>query len=281
MKQLLVWWQHCLPQNFLSRVLGMLANCRCQWVKNTWINWFIRHFAVNLSEAVVQDPKQFPDFNAFFTRQLKKGARHLADATVISPVDGTISAIGYLANDKLLQAKGRSYSLCCLLGRDEKLAHQFANGAFLTAYLAPKDYHRIHMPLTGRLLTMQYIPGRLFSVNGQSVKHIDRLFARNERVVCTFASEHGLFAMIAVGAMVVGSITTVWHGVVNTPRRNKPHTWHYDAQRIVLEKGTEFGHFKLGSTVILIFQARQIAWKANLQGSAPLKMGQGLAEGIA
>lgn len=275
MKKLSIWWQYCLPQHFLSRLVGALANCRCRFIKSPLITLFIRYFQVNLSESVIEDYHQFANFNDFFTRKLKANARPIQTG-IISPVDGSVSALGRIAQDQILQAKGHLYSVADLLGDDQTLANQFYNGLFLTAYLAPKDYHRIHIPLSARLLSMRYVPGHLFSVSEKTVTHVDGLFAKNERVIFTFESERGLFALVAVGALIVGSIVTVWHGVVNTRRQKITH-WDYADKVIRFNKGEEIGYFKLGSTVILLFEQNQRDWCSRLQAGSTLRVGQPIA----
>ena len=209
-----------------------------------------------MDEALDSDIASYLSFNAFFTRALKAGARPLATADLICPVDGAISQFGAIEKDQIFQAKGHSYSTAAVLGGDPVLAAQFQDGSFATLYLSPKDYHRIHMPCDGRLSRMIYVPGELFSVNPTTARGVPGLFARNERVVCIFESAHGPFALILVGATIVGSMATVWHGVVNPPRLPDVRQWHYDAsgeQNIGLKQGEEMGRFLLGSTVVMLF----------------------------
>lgn len=274
MKKSSIWWQYALPKQLLSRLAGALANCRYRFIKNPLIALFIRYFQVDLREAVIEDYHQFVTFNDFFTRKLKVNARPIKSG-VVSPVDGSVSALGRIAQDQILQAKGHSYSAAALLGGDSVLAKKFINGSFLTAYLAPKDYHRIHMPLSARLLCMRYVPGCLFSVNEKTVTNLDNLFAKNERVISIFESERGLFALVAVGALIVGNIVTTWHGVINRCGQKITH-WDYTDKVIHFNKGEEIGYFKLGSTVILLFQQNQLDWCSSLRVGSMLRVGQSI-----
>lgn len=279
MKQSSSWWQHIIPQHLLSRCAGSLANCRCDWFKNWAIKTFCRHYNVNLTEAEITDYRGYADFNAFFTRRLQTGARPLPDDNkdIISPVDGRVSELGEIHAGSALQAKGKSFTVQSLLG-DEALAFKFSTGSFLTAYLSPKDYHRIHMPCDGRLVAMQYIPGRLFSVNETSVANIDGLFARNERVVCHFESDFGPFVVVAVGAVIVGSIVTAWHGEVNLAHpAHRVKRWTYEQAPDELRRGDEMGYFKLGSTVLILFPENTVTWLSALRAGSSLRMGQVVA----
>ncbi|MAY11244.1 MAG: phosphatidylserine decarboxylase [Alcanivorax sp.] len=247
--------QYCLPQHLLSRLVGWVARSEIPWIKTTFINTFIRRFGVDLSEAEIEDPDRFENFNAFFTRALKDGARPIAEDrdALASPADGTVSQRGRLRGGDLFQAKGRHYSAFELLGGDGALAGEFSNGEFATVYLSPKDYHRVHMPCTGTLRETLYVPGRLFSVNQATTERVPRLFARNERLVCVFDTERGPMAVVMVGAMIVAGIDTVFAGQV-TPRATDVTRRDYrDPAPVVLEKGAELGRFLLGSTVILLF----------------------------
>ena len=275
-----IWLQNLLPQHTVSRLAGLLGNARTPWLKNWLIKQFIDHFDVDMTTAVEPDYRNFACFNDFFTRALKPDARPLPtdERLLISPVDGGIYQFGQVEAGCLLQAKGHHYDVLGLLGGDADRAEQFAGGAYLTAYLSPKDYHRIHMPCAGRLQEMVHVPGRLFSVNPYTVEHCPRLFARNERVISYFATEHGLVAMIAVGAIIVGSVATRWHGVVTPPTGREIRQWSYQDQRIQFQRGDEMGHFCAGSTVIMLFQEGQIEWDSTLQPMQPLKMGQPLAK---
>ena len=271
-----------LPHHALSLVVGWLTDRRWQWLKNPFIAWFIKRYGVDMSEAQQPDYRQYATFNEFFTRRLTAGARPL-DAnsnTIISPVDGVISELGQLSSERILQAKGKFYNVSALLGGSVKHAAAFQDGAFLTAYLAPKDYHRIHMPITGRLLEMIHVPGRLFSVNPISVTEIDHLFARNERAICLFDTALGPMAMVIVGAMLVGSIVTVWQGQVTPPTRKAVRCFHYRAENITVARGDEVGHFKMGSTVILLFAKNSIAWNEHLTAASILKLGEVIANPV-
>jgi phosphatidylserine decarboxylase len=269
-----------LPHHLLSRLAGCVAECRARWLKNALTSWFVKHFNVDMSEAEVEDPTAYDDFNAFFTRALKPGAR-LLDPTpgaVLSPADGAISQMGPIEHGRVFQAKGHSFSVLELLGGDPAHAAAFMGGQFATVYLAPRDYHRVHMPLAGTLREMIYVPGRIFSVNKTTAENVPELFARNERVVCLFDTEHGPMAMVLVGAMIVASIETVWAGLVTPPKRTLK-SWRYDAAArgpIHLEKGAEMGRFKLGSTVILLFGPDQVTWGHSLAAVSPVRMGQAL-----
>jgi len=272
-----VWRQHLVPQRLLSAIYGKLSHCKWTWFKNWAIQRFIRLYGINIDEAVLTDPTAYPSFHEFFIRHLNPSLRPL-DSTregIASPCDGTISQIGSIENGTLIQAKGRQYSLKALLG-DHPLASSFKNGRFATIYLAPKDYHRVHMPCTGTLESVRYIPGKLFSVNPLTTTHIDSLFAKNERVVSIFNSKHGRFAVILVGAMIVGSISTRVNGTLTPPRRNEIVNIDYPnspEQHITLDKGEEMGYFSLGSTVILLF-TENLSWEQELTQHTRIVVGQ-------
>nr|WP_027335334.1 archaetidylserine decarboxylase [Halomonas sp. HL-48] len=263
--------QYPLPQHALSRLTGKFAQCDNPWVKNTLINAFIKRFEVDMSQALEPDPSAYATFNDFFTRALKADARPLGDG-LLSPADGTLSQYGRLQAGQLVQAKGHTYSAQTLLGGDTALAEEFLGGSFATVYLSPRDYHRVHMPVTGTLREMIYVPGRLFSVNEATAKHVPGLFARNERLVCVFDTQHGPMAMVLVGAMIVAAIETVWSGQV-TPLSGHPQRMRF-GQPITLEKGAEMGRFKLGSTVVMCF-ANPVAFEDIPTGSM-VQMGQTL-----
>lgn len=271
--------QHGLPHHCLSRLIGFAAECRAPWFKNPLIDWFIQRYQIDMSLAEVSDPHAYENFNAFFTRALRDGVRPLdthPDA-VLCPADGAISQMGPIEYGRVLQAKGHSFSVEELLGGDEKRAAPFMGGEFATVYLSPRDYHRVHMPLTGTLREMVYVPGKLFSVNGFTAENVPELFARNERVVCIFDTERGPMAVVLVGAMIVASIETVWAGLITPPKRELK-TFHYapSAQPIRLEKGAELGRFKLGSTAIVLFGPEQVSWAQNLSAGSSVQMGQAL-----
>lgn len=271
--------QHVTPKHALSRVVGWFAAARAGWFTQLFIRWFIKQYKIDMSEAVHEDPRAYDTFNAFFTRALKPELRPLlaqADDQFAQPVDGSISQLGEIKDGRVFQAKGHDYSLIELLGGDPRDAHSFKNGDFATIYLAPKDYHRIHMPYTGVLRKMIYVPGDLYSVNPLTVANVPNLFARNERVVAIFDADFGKFAMVLVGATIVASIGTVWSDTVTPPRGAKVHSWDYPAsgeQALTLEKGAEMGHFKLGSTVIVVFPEDVIDFADDLQPGTVTRMG--------
>jgi len=273
--------QHCLPQKALSRLAGALANNQTPWLKNWLIRRFIAYFSVDMSEAVHSNYRQYKNFNEFFTRPLVDGARPLqgTEATVVSPADGAISEIGEIHHDRLLQAKGRDYSLQQLLAdgdatSEEQLSDLFIGGNFATIYLSPKDYHRVHMPLGGRLRQTRYIPGQLFSVNQGTANHIDGLFARNERLVSIFDSDAGPMAVIMVGAMIVASIETQWcRHYPPHPNRVLQSTFNDSNE---LRRGQEMGRFNLGSTAILLFAKDTVKWCDRLTAGSVLRQGEAL-----
>lgn len=280
-QRLFIFMQYVLPHHTLSRLIGYLAECQTPWFKNRLIAWFIKRYQVNMSEALLEDPSAYRHFNDFFTRSLKDNARPLdnSEKAVLSPADGAISQLGNIEHGRIFQAKGHSFSLLELLGGDAERAAPFMGGSFSTVYLSPKDYHRVHMPLTGILREMVYIPGRLFSVNQTTAAHVPELFARNERVACIFDTEHGPMAVVLVGAMIVASIETVWAGLVTPPRRSL-RTYDYSQaarQPITLEKGAELGLFKLGSTAIVLFGPNHVTWDPALQQNSAVQVGQSLA----
>ncbi|WP_027966437.1 archaetidylserine decarboxylase [Halomonas halocynthiae] len=242
--------QYPVPHHLLSRLVGRLAECRQPWLKNQLIHAFIKRFKVNMSEALEADPSAYATFNDFFTRALKADARPISEG-LVSPADGTLSEFGRIEAGQLIQAKGHYFSAMALFGGDADAAKRYQGGSFATVYLSPRDYHRVHMPLTGTLTEMVYIPGRLFSVNAATTQHVPNLFARNERLVCHFDTEHGPMALVLVGAMIVAAIETVWAGQV-TPLSGDVQHIRFD-QPIHLEKGQEMGRFKLGSTVVMAF----------------------------
>ena len=280
-QRLFIFMQYILPHHTLSRLIGRFAECETPWFKNRLIAWFIKRYNVNMSEALLEDPSAYKHFNDFFTRELKADARtaDTTDKAVLSPADGAISQQGEIEYGRIFQAKGHSFSLLELLGGDAERAAPFMGGSFSTVYLSPKDYHRVHMPLTGILREMVYIPGRLFSVNQTTAGNVPELFARNERVACIFDTEHGPMAVVLVGAMVVASIETVWAGLITPPMRELRGYDYSQAARqpITLEKGMEMGRFKLGSTAIVLFGPGHVAWEEGLQAGSPVQMGQRLA----
>ena len=269
--------QYLLPKQALTAYAGWRASR--QWGARTTklIHGFVDKYGVDMSEAADPDIASYPSFNDFFTRALKPGARPLAKADLVCPVDGAISQFGAIERDQIFQAKGHHYSTTALVGGDATLAAEFENGHFATIYLSPKDYHRIHMPCDGRLLRMIHVPGDLFSVNPTTARGVPGLFARNERVVCVFGSAHGLFVLTLVGATIVGSMATVWHGVVNPPRSAVLREWRYDDQNITLKQGAEMGRFRLGSTVVMLFPKGPLRFNPAWLAARPVRMGGSMA----
>ena len=277
-KQLFALMQYLIPQHLLSRLVGWFAQSEFPIIKDTFIKWFAKRYDVNMSEALQEDLSSYKSFNEFFTRPLKDGARPLAegDDTLVSPADGAVSQLGKIKLGRVFQAKGRDYSVAELLGGDAERAAPFVNGDFMTVYLSPKDYHRVHMPFAGTLKETVYVPGDLFSVNPATTENVDALFARNERLVCIFETEFGPMAMVLVGAMIVAGIETVWSGQV-TPLPKQPQAQQYTGEAIRLEKGAEMGRFKLGSTVVMCFPENAIEFAEALKAESALRMGQALA----
>lgn len=273
--KLFVVLQYLVPQQALSRIAGFFANSEVRWLKNILIKLFIKRYKVDLSEALQPDSREYASFNAFFIRELNSQVRPLcSDVDAIAcPADGTISQLGDIEYGKLFQAKGRSYQLTELLGGDDYISHPFMGGKFVTIYLSPRDYHRVHMPFDGQLQTMIHIPGTLFSVNNATVNGVNDLFSRNERVVAVFDTSAGPMAVVLVGAMIVASIETAWAGQV-TPFKRQIRTTNYpDATEVALSKGGELGRFKLGSTVIVLFGPDMVEWQEELAAQSSVKMG--------
>ena len=266
--------QYLLPKRALTVFAGKIAGAAWGGLTTAIIHWFVRRYQVDMAEAEVSDIARYPTFNQFFTRALRSGARPLAAAPYVCPVDGAISQFGGIAGDQLFQAKGHLYSSTALLGGDRTLAQTFDGGAFATVYLSPRDYHRIHMPCDGVLRRMVYVPGALFSVNPTTARGVPGLFARNERVVCVFDSPGGAFVLVLVGATIVGSMATVWHGVVNPPRSQQVREWHYAPGQVQLRQGDEMGRFLLGSTVVMLFEPGRIAFNPEWAPAAPVRMGR-------
>lgn len=269
--------QLVLPHHLLSRLIGYIARSEVGFVKNTFIKGFLKNFDINMAEAQEQDPLAYPSFNAFFTRALQPEARPIdgEENAIVSPADGAISQLGPIHGSDVLQAKGRHFSLYELVGGDSALTAEFINGHFATVYLSPKDYHRVHMPFTGTLREMIYVPGRLFSVNQATTREIADLFARNERAVCVFDTEQGPMAVILVGAMIVAGIETVFSGPV-TPLSRTVQRINYAQQQapIILNKGDELGRFYLGSTAIMLFPENSVEFSAALDSDTPVRMGE-------
>ena len=279
--RLFVAMQYLLPQHFLSRIVLAVTRIRFRPVKNLLIRGFVRHFKPNMSEAAQTNPLLYPSFNAFFTRQLQAGARptDMDPGVAIAPVDGTISQIGRLDGSKIIQAKGHDYTLEALLGGAPEWAERFRGGTFSTLYLAPYNYHRIHMPLAGTLRAAWFVPGKLFSVNAVTAAAVPGLFARNERVVCVFEENQRAFAMVLVGALFVGSIGTVWHGDVSPRRPRVKVDLPLDTTRspLRLAKGAEMGRFNMGSTVITLFQPDMMDWLPRYRPGDLIDVGRMLA----
>ena len=279
--RLFVALQYLLPQHLLSRIVQRIARNRVQWLKDALIKSFLRGFRPQMSEATQPDPLGYPSFNAFFTRTLRPGVRPVDPdpSALVSPVDGTISQIGPLDGSQLVQAKGRSYTLAALLGGAPTWAERFAGGAFATLYLAPYNYHRMHMPVAGTLRAAWFVPGRLFSVNAATVAAVPGLFTRNERVVCVFEEGSMAFAMVLVGALFVGSISTVWHGDVTPSKVRRTVELPLDGSRapLRLDKGAEMGRFNMGSTVILLLPPGVAQWLPAIEAGSRVQFGQRLA----
>ena len=269
--------QYLLPKQALTAFAGRIACARGGRLTTRLIEWFVRRYGVNMSEAANPDVASYASFNDFFTRTLKDGARPLASAELVCPVDGAISQFGAIKGNQIFQAKGHHYSSTALVGGDASLAAQFDDGSFATLYLSPRDYHRIHMPCDGRLRRMIHVPGELFSVNPTTARGVPGLFARNERVVCVFESAHGPFVLALVGATIVGSMATVWHGVVNPPRGRELREWLYDDQPVLLQQGQEMGRFLLGSTVVLLFPKGSLQFNPAWAPGAAIRLGQAMA----
>lgn len=277
--RLAVYAQYLLPKLAITVIAGKFAGSQSGRLTTSVIRWFVGHYGVNMQEAEHSDIGHYKSFNDFFTRPLKAGARPLAQADYICPVDGAISQFGNIAHDQIFQAKGHHYSTTTLLAGNQALARHFENGSFATLYLSPKDYHRIHMPCDGKLVSMSYVPGSLFSVNPATAQGVPGLFARNERVVCEFTAQDGSpFVLVLVGATIVGSMATVWHGVVNPPRRASVNTWNYAGQEILLKKGEEMGRFLLGSTVVMLFPNKKLQFNADWAPQRTIRLGEMMAK---
>ena len=268
--------QYLLPKKALTIFAGWVAGARGGAFTTALIRWFVKRYNVNMAEAAAPDIASYASFNDFFTRALTPGARPLAAADYLCPVDGAISQFGPITGDQIFQAKGHSYSTQALVGGDATLAAQFQDGQFATLYLSPRDYHRIHMPIDGNLRRMIYVPGDLFSVNPTTARGVPGLFARNERVVCVFDSAEGPFVLTLVGATIVGSMATVWHGQVNPPRSPQICEWQYEAGQVVLKKGAEMGRFLLGSTVVMLFGKDRVAFNPEWTAARPIRMGEAM-----
>ena len=270
--------QYLLPKQALTTLAGKFASARLGGLTTSVIRWFVGRYNVNMAEAANTDIASYTSFNDFFTRALKPGARPLAQADLICPVDGAISQFGPIAKDQVFQAKGHTYSTTALVGGDAAAAARFDNGHFATLYLSPRDYHRIHMPCAGELTRMVHVPGDLFSVNPTTARGVPGLFARNERVVCFFESAQGPFVLVLVGATIVGSMATVWHGQVNPPRTGVLRQWDYAPGQVSLQKGDEMGRFLLGSTVVMLFPQGPLQFNPQWSPTRPIQLGEAMAQ---
>jgi len=272
-----VWPQYLLPKQALTAFAGWVATRRWGHATTRLIAWFVNKYQVDMAQAAQPDIAAYAHFNDFFTRALRSDARPLAAARWLCPVDGAISQFGAIENGQIFQAKGHAYSATALVGGDSALAAQFAKGSFATLYLSPRDYHRIHMPCAATLRQMVYVPGDLFSVNPTTARGVPGLFARNERVVCVFDTAQGPMLLVLVGATIVGSMATVWHGVVNPPRTGRISRHDYPGGQVQLAQGEEMGRFLLGSTVVLLLPEAAPGWNPGWQPGGPVCMGQVMA----
>ncbi|MDP3332070.1 MAG: archaetidylserine decarboxylase [Methylococcaceae bacterium] len=268
--------QYLLPHHALSGLMSKLTHCENKTWKNLFIREIIKHYGVNMDEALQPDINAYLSFNHFFTRELKPGVRPLAgeQGVIVSPADGVVSQAGNITDGNIFQAKGKSFTAIDLLGGSAERAAPFNNGVFSTIYLSPKDYHRLHMPLTGTLREMVHVPGRLFSVNTATTRSVPGLFARNERVVAIFDTEAGPMALVLVGAIFVSSVETVWHGVVTPPSVSSVKTWNYQDNAPTLQKGEEMGRFNMGSTIVVLFGKDAAQWDEGFSAEKPVKLGE-------
>jgi len=273
--------QYLLPKQALTRLAGAFARARLGGLTTWAIRRFVARYQVNMAEADRSRPESYESFNEFFTRPLKLGARPIAQAELVCPVDGAISQFGAIQGEQIFQAKGHQFTTTALVGGDARLAAQFQDGVFANLYLSPRDYHRIHMPCAGRLTRMIHVPGELFSVNPTTAAGVPGLFARNERVVCVFESTKGPFVLVLVGATIVGSMATTWHGVVNPPRPGHLREWFYEDQRIDLAQGEEMGRFLLGSTVVMLFPKGPLAFNPAWRPGGAVRLGEVMATALA
>ncbi|MES2824037.1 MAG: archaetidylserine decarboxylase [Pseudomonadota bacterium] len=279
-EKLFIKLQHLVPQHELSRFVGRIANSEVKWLKNLFISWFIKRYKVDMSLAAEENPQAYKCFNDFFTRALKPGLRPLSREpyAIVCPADGAISQLGKILNGRIFQAKGQDYTTQELLGGDQALAQEFSDGDFATIYLAPADYHRVHMPYGGKLRSMIMVPGDLFSVNTVTANNVPRLFSRNERAVCIFDTDIGPMAVVLVGAMIVAGIETVWDGHVAPIIDREIQTSLYPFQNITLEKGAELGRFKLGSTAIVLFAKDKVEWEPQFVHTSTTRIGVKFAQ---
>jgi len=274
--------QYLLPKQTLTLLAGRIARAHGGALTTRLIAWFVQRYRVNMAEAANPDITSYATFNDFFTRALHDGARPLAQADLICPVDGAVSRFGRIAGQQIFQAKGHHYSSAALVGGDAALAAQFDDGHFATLYLSPRDYHRIHMPCAGRLTRMIYVPGDLFSVNPTTARGVPGLFARNERLVCVFDRPHGAgaFVLVLVGATIVGSMATTWHGIVNNPRAGKLCDVCYENKCIEFKQGDEMGRFLLGSTVVMLFPKAPLQFNPAWQAGGAVRLGEAMAHAV-
>ena len=270
--------QYLLPKRLLTLLAGLFASSRLGRLTTWVIRRFVDRYRVNMGEAANPDITSYASFNDFFTRALKPGVRPLTTADLICPVDGAISQFGPILKEQIFQAKGHAYSTTALVGGDATAAARFHNGHFATLYLSPRDYHRIHMPCAGELTRMVHVPGDLFSVNPTTARGVPGLFARNERVVCFFESTDGPFVLVLVGATIVGSMATVWHGQVNPPRTGMLRQWDYPKGQVSLQQGQEMGRFLLGSTVVMLFPAGPLSFNVAWEPGRPIVLGEAMAQ---
>ena len=270
--------QYLYPKRALTVLAGKLAAAQAGAMTTATIRRFVDHYGVDMSEAAEPDIARYASFNDFFTRALRPGARPFAGSELICPVDGAISQFGAMDSLHILQAKGHHYTAAALVGGDEALAGTFEHGSFATLYLSPRDYHRVHMPCDGRLVRMIHVPGELFSVNAVTARGVPGLFARNERVVCVFEGPRGPFVLALVGATIVGSVATVWHGVVTPPRPGQIREWQYREQPVMLKRGDEMGRFLLGSTVVLLFPKSGLRFNSNWAPNRSIRLGEAMAD---
>jgi phosphatidylserine decarboxylase len=281
--KLAIFLQYITPKQLITSLAGKLANKSLGSLTTHFIQWFVNRYQVNMTEAEYSDIAIYKTFNDFFTRPLKPDARPIAQVDFICPVDGAISQFGVIKQGQIFQAKGHEYTASALLAGNQKLANQFSNGLFACLYLSPKDYHRIHMPCDGKLMSMAYVPGGLFSVNPTTAENVPNLFARNERVVCEFESEkYGTFILVLVGATIVGSMATVWHDtpnkVINPPRSKHIQTWQYQDENIVLKQGEEMGRFLLGSTVVMLFKENSFQFNDAWLPAKTIRLGEAMGK---
>jgi len=275
-----VWPQYLIPQHSLSKLMYWLTRIQFKLWKNLLINQVVNLYNVELNQAERESANDYISFNDFFTRRLKQSARtwELNKNNILSPVDGAVSQIGKLDANNIIQAKGKSYTLDTLLANDADTISKLSDGLFTTLYLSPRDYHRIHMPVRGKLIKSIYVPGDLFAVNNATVRNVDNLFARNERFISIFETDLGLMAQIMVGAIFVGSMETVWLGQITPPYTRQLDFREYKDNPVILEQGQEFGHFNMGSTVILIFEKSKLNWLDNLNAGSAIQVGQILGQ---